>query len=188
MIRRRHGEEPIDLLDRAANGNGRRGTSIGDALAQRADVLLDHRRVRAEAGDELVEPLGGIGRLVLRHLGRPHLRPRHVVEAELVLLLSERLELVLADQDQQVARDDLLRFEPVGRDCLRLGQGRAVSGLLGGAAIRAEVGPLIVEPLVAEESGPHGVTLENAVPEPVGEIVDGGIGIDDHGHFCGTPC
>ena len=182
MVRGRHGQEALDLLDRAAHRCDGRGPPVGDALGKGRDVLLDQGRVRGQTGQQALEALGRVARLVLRHLRRPDLRTRHVVQGELVLLGGERLEMVLADERQQVAGDDLLGLEPVGADVLRLGQRGAERGLVGGTAIRAEVGPAVVEALIAEDRGGQRVALENSLPEAVGEVVHGGIGIDGGGH------
>ena len=63
----------------------------------------------------------------------------------------------------------------------------AVGGLVGGATVRAEVGPAVVVPLVAEDRGPHRVALEDALPEAVGEVVDGGVRIEGDGHRRALP-
>ena len=114
VVGRGHRQEAVDLLDRPAHRHVGGGTAVGDALGQGADVLLDHGRVGRVAGQQLLHPLGRVGRLVLRDLGRPHLRAGHVVHRQLVLLLVQRLELVLAHEDEQVARDDLLRVQAFG--------------------------------------------------------------------------
>ena len=187
MVGRRHRQEPVDLLDRAPDRRDRRGPAVGDALLEGADVLLDHRREGLVAGEQLLEALRRVGRLVLRHLGRPDLRAGHVVDRQLVLLLVERGEGVLADQDDQVPRDHLLRLEPVCRDLAGLGERRTVRGLVGRASVRAEVGPAVVVPLVAEDRRPHRVAVEDALPEPVGEVVDGSVGIEGDGHRRALP-
>ena len=125
--------------------------------------------------------------LVLGHLGRPDLRTGHVVEGQLVLLLGERLEVVLADEDQQVAGDDLLGIEPLGGDLLRLGQGGSEGGLFGGSPGGAEVGPAVAVALVAEDRGGQRVAFEDAFPEAVGEVIDGSIRIGDDGHWKSPP-
>ena len=105
-----------------------------------------------------------------------------MVEGQLVLLRGQRLEVVLADERQQVAGDDLLGLEALGADLLRLGQRGAERGLVGGTAVRAEIGPAVVVALIAEDRGGQRVALENSLPESVGEVVHGGIGIDGGGH------
>ena len=67
---------------------------------------------------------------------RPHLRAAHVIDGQLVLLLRQRLELVLRDENQQVTRDDLLGTEPVHGDLTRLGEDGTVGSLIGRATIR----------------------------------------------------
>ena len=69
-----HRQQPLDLLDRSPHRDGRGGAAVGDALGQRADVLVDQRRVAALASEQALEALRGVGRLVLRDLGGPDLR------------------------------------------------------------------------------------------------------------------
>ena len=118
----------------------------------------------ASRASSLLEALRRVARLVLRHLGRPDLRARHVVEGELVLLRGQRLEMVLADERQQVTGDDLLGLEPVGADVLRLGQRGAERGLVGRTAVRAEIGPAVVVALIAEDRGGQRVALREFPP------------------------
>ena len=157
--RRRGGrqlEQPIDLLDRSPHRDGGGGPAIGDAFGQGADVLLDHRRVGGVTGEQALEPLGRVDRLILRGLGRPDLRSAHMVEGELVLLLRQRFELVLGDEDQQVAGDDLLgRPGHRSRIGLASSRTRAVRGLFGGSSIGSEVGPAIVEAFVSRGPSPR---------------------------------
>ncbi len=58
IVRRRHGEQPIDLLERPPNGDRRRRSSVADTLGERLDVLLDQRRVAGIASQQLVESFG----------------------------------------------------------------------------------------------------------------------------------
>jgi hypothetical protein len=105
-----------------------------------------------------------------------------VIDGQLVLLLRQGLEVVLGDQDQQVARDDLFGVQAVGREVGGLGQHGPIRRLIGGATIGAEVRPAVVETLVAQHGGPQRVPFQHAVPEAVGEVVDGSVGISDDGH------
>ena len=179
---RRQGKQALDLLDGAPHRHRSRRTAVPDAFVQRLDVLLDHCWIGRVADEELFEALRGVRGLVLRVVGGPYLRAGHVVDGELVPLVRQLLEVVLADEDDQIAGDDLLRFEPVGRDPARFVQRRSVGRLIGGAASRAEIGPAVVVALVAEEGRPHRIPLQDALPEPVGEVVDGSVGIDGDGH------
>ena len=185
---RGHRQQALDLLDRSPHRDGRRRAPVADALGQGADVLLDQLREAPVAGDQRLDAFRGVGGLVLRDLGGPHLRAAHVIDGELVLLLRQCLELVLRDEDQQVPRDDLLGTEPVHRDLTRLGEHGTVGGLIGRATIRAEVRPAVVETLVTQEGGPGRVALQDAVPEPVGEVVDGSVRIEGNGHGWALPC
>ena len=187
-LARGHRQQSLDLLDRAAHRDRRSGAPVGDALGQGADVLLDQLRKAPVAGKQGLDALRGVGRLVLRDLRGPHLRAAHVIDGKLVLLLLQRLELVLRDEDEQVTRDDLLGTEPVHRDRTRLGEDGTVGSFIGRAAIRPEVRPAVVETLVAQDRGPRRVALQNALPEAVGELVDSGIRIEGNGHGRALPC
>ena len=94
---------------------------------------------------------------------------------------------LLGDDDQQVAGDHLLRLEPVGwnRPCLvqRGTEGR----LLGRTTVRAEIRPAVVVAGVAEDGRPHRVAFQEAFPESVGEVVDGGVRIERDGHGAFLP-
>jgi hypothetical protein len=177
-----HRQQPLDLLDRSPHRDGRRSAPVADALGQGPDVLLDQLREAPVASEQLLDAFRGVSGLVLRDLGGPHLRAAHVIDGELVLLLRQRLEVVLRDEDQQVTGDDLLGAEPVHGDLTRLGEDGTVGSFLGRAAIGAEVRPAVVETLVAQDRGPGRVALQDPVPEPVGEVVDGSVRIEDDGH------
>jgi hypothetical protein len=177
-----HRQQAIDLLDRAAHRHGRGRPAVGDTLGERADVLVDRDRIAVPAREQTLQALRGVGRLVLRHLCRPDLRTGHVVDRQLVLLLRERLEVVLAYQDQQVARDHLLRLEAIDGDLVCLGQSGAEGRFVGRPAIGPEVGPAIAVALVSQDRGGQWIAFEDAFPETVGEVVDGCVRIGDDGH------
>jgi len=100
-----------------------------------------------------------------------------VVDRQLVLLLLQRLEVRAGHEDQHVARDHLLRLEAGGVNRLCLSQRLAVGSLVGRPAGGTEIRQQVVEAVVAEDGGEHRVALEDPVPEPVGELVDGGVGV-----------
>ena len=159
----RQGQQALDLLDGAAHWHRGRVRPSRDAFAQRLDVLVDHGRIGRVARQELLEPLRRVGRLVLGELGRPYLRAGHVVDGELVPLLRQLLEVVFADQD------DRSRVMTCSGSSPSAGMRRASSSadrirrLVRGSAGGAEIGPAIVVAFVAQDGGPHRVTLQETL-------------------------
>ena len=84
---------------------------------------------------------------------------------------------LLRHQDQHVAGDDLLRVEAVGRIDSTSASERPIGGRVRRAALRAQVGQAVVAAVVAQDRGVDRVAFEDALPEAVGELVDGGVGI-----------
>ena len=128
VVGRRHRQQPVDLLDRAPHRDDRRGPAVGDALLEGADVLLDHRRVAPRSARAASR-----GAPACRTAGTAPSRPATPAGPDMwstaswYCFWSSAASCVLADEDHQVAGDDLLRLEPVGRDLLRLGQRRTVA-------------------------------------------------------------
>ena len=175
LVGRRCGQA-LDLLDLLAHRDGGSGAAVGDPFAQGVDVLVDCCRVGGEPGEELLQPFRRLGDLVLGHHHRHGLHARDVVDRQLVELLLLRLQLVARDQDQHVAGDDLLRLEAGGVDRLDLRQQGPIYPRLLCAALRAEVRQAVVEAVVAQDGGEDRLTLEHALEETVGDLVDGGVG------------
>ena len=177
----RRGGQALDLLDLLAHRDGGAGAAVGDALAQGVDVLVDRRAVGGEPGEQLLEPLRRLRDLVLGHHHRHGLHARDVVDRQLVELLLLRLQLVARDQDQHVAGDHLLRLQPGGVDRLDLLQQGPIDPRLLGAALGAQVRQAVVEAVVAQDGGEDRLTLQHALEEAVGDLVDGGVGVGGGG-------
>ena len=183
----RNGQHPVDLLDRLLDRDRGRGSTVRDPLVQGADLLFDERRERGKAGQHPVEALGRVRALVLGDLRRPGLGPGHVVDGQLVQLAVLRLEVVSGDEDQEVAGDDRFDVERVGVDRLRLGERGGQGAPLGSSAVRTEVGPALVIPVVAVDGGGDRVALEDALPETIGEVSNGSVGVVVMGHEAQSP-
>ena len=118
-------EHPLDLGDRSLGHDPRRGQAGVHAVAQDLRVGRHERRIRVQAGDERLEPLGRVGRLELGQLRQQLLRPAHLVDdLELVEALVVLLDLQLGDDQQHVAGDPLL-----GRQARRSGWRAASSAV-----------------------------------------------------------
>ncbi len=68
-------------------------------------------------------------------------------------------------------------LEAGGVDRLDLLQQGPIHPRLLGAALRAEVRQAVVEAVVAQDGGEDRLTLEHALEEAVGDLVDGGVGV-----------
>ena len=64
-----------------------------------------------------------------------------------------------------------------------LGQDGPIRRLVGARPSgRADVGPAVVVALVSQDRRPERIPLQHALPESVGKVVDGGVGVGDDGH------
>ena len=177
--RRACGQHALDLLDLLAHRDRRAGAAVGDALAQGVDVLLDRRPGRrAKRASSVSSPSG--------------------VSAIWYCAISDRHGLRAGDVVDRRAGTASARAPRAGCCATRISMSRVItcSGsspagsiasasasvaryarLVGRAPVRAEVRQAVVEAVVAEDGGEDRVALEDAVPETVGELVDGGVGI-----------
>ena len=73
-------EQPLELGDGPLGDDPGRRQAAVEALAQDVRVRGHERRVGLEAGDELLEALGRVGRLELADLGQERLRPADLVD------------------------------------------------------------------------------------------------------------
>ncbi len=171
----RRREHSLDLGDRALGDDPGRRQAAGQRLTQQLPVVGHVLRVRVEAGEEQLQPLRRVGRLELAELGQQRLRAAHLVDdLERVDPLVIEDDEDLADHAQDVARDPVLDIEALVRD-----RGCGVAHVLGeaasvGAADRARVRQAIVEARVAIDRRADRVERLEALPEAVGELVDGG--------------
>ena len=94
----------------------------------------------------------------------------------------------LGDDPEHVAGDPVLGRQAVGRDRAGLGGGPLHERRAPGAAGRARVLEAVGVALVAVERGGRRVELEDRLPEPVGEVVDGRVGSGRAGSRCGLLC
>ena len=154
-----------------------RGAVRPDAMpvAQELGVGRHERGVGVQPGDERLEALGRVGRLELGQLRQELLRTAHLVDdAQLVEALVVLLDVELGDDLEHVPGDPVL-----GRQARRSSMAAASAAVRSmSARLRARpAGPGILEAvvvaLVAVDRRGGRVELEDRLPEPVGEVVDG---------------
>ena len=171
----RDGQDALELRDRPLGDDPRRGQAAPEPLAQELAVRRHVALVVAQAGSELVEPLGRVGLLERGEDRQDLLRSLELVDdLEAVDPLVVLDDVELADHADHVERDLLLEREAGLRDRARLGLG----GLHQPARLRATLGTgvrqAVVVALVAVDRRRRRRQLEDPLPEPVGERVDGG--------------
>ena len=133
--------------------------------------------IGVESLEERLEPLGCVGRLELGQLRQELLRSAHLVDdAQLVEALVVLLDAQLGDDDEHVAGDPLLGGQALDRDRACLGGGPVQEVARLGATGRARVLEAVGVAVVAVERGDRRIELENGLPEPFREVVDGRAG------------
>ena len=152
-----------------------------ERLLEDVGVRGHERGVGAQALDERLEPLRRVDRLELGQLGHELLRAAHLVDdAQLVQALVVLLDVQLTDDLEHVAGDPLLGREALDRDGGGLGRGPlhelAGLGSTGGRRVLEAVRPAAV----AVERGGRRIELEDPLPEPIGQVVDGRDGLVGH--------
>jgi hypothetical protein len=168
--RRRGGEEPLQLVDGPVGHDACSGQAGRPALGEQVDDRVGERRVGSDPGQQPLEALRRIRLLEVDDLGEECLVPllapeRDEVGPEVVLQ-----DLLLGDEDQQIARDPLLRVEAG-----RVDRQRSRARLLGerpegGPPCRPRVVESIVVPLVPEDGGERGLQLQRALPGARAEV------------------
>ena len=142
------------VMVRSMTGRGRRAALAHPLLDVGAD-LVDVGRVRVEARDERVQPVGRVDALEACQLPGEVLGSSQLVDAvQLPDAMLEVREPQVRHDPQHVQGDAFLRLEVRRIDAVRVGQKPAQARLLALAPLRARVVPAVVPALVAEEGGP----------------------------------
>ena len=193
----RNGEQPLQLADDPLGHDPGRGQPARQTFPGEFGDGRHVARVVVDARQEAVETLGRVGPLEGRQQRHHRLRPLHLVDRlEPVDALILLLQLGPADDRQDVERDRLLdrearaavrsgnraggdlRFDRVGRvERLAEEPPRPVPPL------RARVVEAIVVLIVAQHRRRDRRQLEQAVPEPFGQLVDGVGCVADLAHW-----